>query len=476
MCTGTVAPIVPQWELSPPRQFGHVRAEECRCVIKQVCLLLAALAAVQSRDAAERWRQDVEVARTDFLPKDLSFTPQRRKLARERLARLAQAIPNLTDQQIVAELARVAALADNAHTRAYLLRNRGWWRRYPIRIWKFNDGWRVIAVRPGQEPLLGARLISIAGKPVGKAQEAVHSLYGGPPAWASYMATYTLTSPDALLGTGVLTGGGGEVRLGLEKGGRRFTANIAPSAEPRRSIPEESWWFLSPAHSAVSGWLHVLAGQPLPAYLDRPDVWYDLRRCSAGLLYLRFNRSEDQPGRPTLADFGGQVLNEIASAPRARLVIDLRFNTGGNLQKTRRLFEQIARSPLGIERGRLFVVLGPSTFSAGITPAAILRQNSEAIFVGSEPGDRLQFWAEGGNMVLPNSGITLHYADRAHIYASGRTAVPAELTYLRLNARDLRPERPAPISFADFVNGRDPSAERIELNGLQCDAGSMISG
>ncbi|WP_116089933.1 hypothetical protein [Sphingomonas crusticola] len=432
-------------------------------------LLIAGLVAAQPPAAVDRWRQDVAVARTDFLRQDRSFTPERRALADERLARLAEAIPALTGQQIVAELARVAALADNGHTRAYLLRNRGWWRRYPIRIWKFSDGWRIIATRPEQQALLGARITGIAGKSMHRAEAAVRPLYAGPPTWAGYMATYSLTSPDALLGTGVIRGDG-RVRLGLEKDGRRFAASVAPSDEPRRTVPEESWWFLSPAHPAARGWVQVLAGRALPAYLEQPGTWYDLRRCGAGLLYFAFNRAEDQPGRPTLAEFGERVLAEIARAPRARLIVDLRFNTGGNLQKTQGLFEQIAHSPLAQERGRLFVILGPSTFSAGITPAAILAQDGKPVFVGSAPGDRLFFWAEGGNVLLPNSGINLHYADRAHIYAPGGPAVPADLVYLRLNARSLTPSLPASLSFADYVRGRDPAAERIAPTGLRCDA------
>lgn len=432
-------------------------------------LLLATLTLAQPSELVSRWQEDVTVAREQFLAKDLSFTPERRATARKRLDRLHARIPLLTDQQIVAELARVAALADNGHTRAYLLRNRGWWRRYPVRIWKFDDGWRIVAVRPGQEALLGARILRIGGKAVASAEAATRPLFAGPATWASYMASYTLTSPDALLGTGVIEGEGA-AQFDLERDGRRWATRLVPVEEPPRTTPEESWWFLSPGHPATEGWVQLMAGRKLPAYLAQPGEWYRLAACDAGILYLPFSRSEDQPGRPTLAEFGERVLETIEKAEDARLVIDLRFNTGGNLLKTRALFEDLARSPLGQTRGRLFVILGPSTFSAGITPAAILKQQSKAIFVGTEPGDRLHFWAEGGNVRLPNSGINLHYADRAHAYGPGGRPVPEELVYLRLNASSLRPDLPAGLRFHDYLTGRDPAAQRIEPKGLQCDA------
>lgn len=429
-------------------------------------LMIAAAPAPQTAESAGKWRQDIAVARGEFLQKDRSYRPQQRAEAKRRLDRLAADVPSLSDQQIVAELARVAALAENAHTRAYLLRNRGWWRRYPLRIWRFADGWWVIAVRPGLEELLGGRIVSIGGKPVGEAEALVRPLFAGPPPWGAYMASYSLSSPDALLGTGAISEAAATFEV--EKDGRRVSLRVEPGAEARRTVPEESWWFLSPAHGAVSGWTHVLGGGALPPYLERPGSWYELRRCAGGLFYLPFNRAEDQPGRPTLAAFSEAALREVLAVPDARLVIDLRFNTGGNLQKTRPMFEALAASALGQTKGRLYVIMGPSTFSAGITPAAILKGASKAIFVGGMPGDRLAFWAEGGNVPLPNSGITMHYADRAHVYEAGGPAVPEELLYLRLNGDGLAPDLPAEPRFADYAAGRDVAAERI-AEGLSCD-------
>jgi hypothetical protein len=426
-------------------------------------LMIAAAPALQS---AELWRQDIAVARAEFLTKDRSYGPAQRAEAERRLDELAADVPGLSDQQIVAELARVAALADNAHTRAYLLRNRGWWRRYPLRVWRFADGWRVIAVRPGLEPLLGGRIVAIGGTPVKEAEALVRPLFAGPPTWGAYMASYSLTSPDALLGTGAIRKEAANFEV--EKDGKQVTLRVEPAGEAKRTVPEESWWFLSPAHEAVKGWTHVLRGGVLPPYLERPGSWYDLRRCAGGLFYLPFNRAEDQPGRPTLAAFSEDALREVLAAPGARLVIDLRFNTGGNLLKTRPMFEALAASALGQTKGRLYVIMGPTTFSAGITPAAILNGASKAIFVGSMPGDRPTFWAEGGNVPLPNSGITMHYADRAHVYEAGGPAVAEELLYLRLKGDGLAPDLPAEPRFTDYIAGRDVAAERIAADGLRC--------
>jgi hypothetical protein len=435
-----------------------------------VALAMANATAAISRPATDdaHWREDIAVARTEFLARDLSYSDADRERAKRKLDALAANVPTLTDQEIGAELARTAALAGNAHTRAYLLRNRGWWRRYPIRIWHFSDGWRVIAVRPGQEKLLGGKIEAIGGRRIDAAAAAVKPLYPGNDAWATYMASYTLTSPDALLGVHLIRGGG-ETMIRVRKGERVITDRLVPVDAPRRQIPEESWWFLAPDHTATSGWVSAIKDRPLPEYLKQPNSWYDLRQCAGGILYLPFTRAEDQQGRLPLQEFSRVVAEILERAnAKSRLVVDLRFNTGGDLTKSRSLFEALAKGQFGQTRGRLYVILGPSTFSAGITPAAILKQSSKAIFVGSAPGDEMRFWAEGGNIVLPNSGLTLHYANGAHIYSPGGPPVAEDRVALRLNAAALTPDRPASPSWADYAAGRDVAANTIARGGLHC--------
>lgn len=425
-------------------------------------------APLQTPQEVKAWREDIAVAHDQFLAKDQSFSPEHRAQAARRLDALAARVPELSEPQIVAELARVAALADNAHTRAYLLRNRGWWRRYPIRIWRFSDGWRVVAVRPGDEALLGGRIIRIGGRPVAEAAARVRPLFAGVDNWADYMAAYSLTSPDALLGTGVIAGSG-DTDFEVELAGRRVSRRIAAGPQERREVPEEAWWFLTPAHAAARGWVLALKPERAAAYLSDPNAFYSLRRCEGDVLYLQFNRAENQaPG--TVAQFAAQVLAEVERVPPAKMIVDLRFNTGGDLFRARPLFKALAESPIGQTRGRLYEIVGPTSFSAAINHAASLKQDSKAILVGTEPGDRLDFWAEGGNVTLPNSKINLHYADRAHLYSTHAPQVLEKLLYARLRLDDLKPELPARLSFQDYLQGRDPAAEQVVPGGLKCPA------
>ncbi|MGE0596724.1 MAG: hypothetical protein AB7P07_10165 [Hyphomonadaceae bacterium] len=428
-------------------------------------LLALGLAAAQDRNT--QWREDIALTRTEFLARDLSYTDAERAQADAALQALAARVETLSDAEIVAGLAQAAAMADNAHTRAYILRNRGMWRRYPIRIWKFGEEWRVIAAQPAQAELVGARILSIGGVEIGAAERAMRPLFAGNDQWARYMATYTLTSPDALIGMGLMQGDG-EAALDIERDGERRSVTLAPAPFERRERPEESWWFLSPAHPAAEGWTHALSETALPEALQGAAAHYRFERCEGDIAYLQFNRAQNAPDGETVRDFGARVLQVLADAPPRMLVVDLRFNTGGDLSLGAYFIRDVARSAFAQGPGNVAVIVGPNTFSAGITHVVQLRQEAPVTLVGTEPGDVLETWAEGGNVVLPHSGISMHYANRAHTYSAAPSGVPAELVWLDLNVENLNPDRAADWTWEAYRAGRDPYLEAATGAPLRC--------
>jgi hypothetical protein len=131
----------------------------------------------------------------------------------------------------------------------------------------------------------------------------------------------------------------------------------------------------------------------------------------------------------------------------------------------------LAQSRLGGDPGRIAVLVGSSTFSAGITAAASLRSRSKAILVGAHPGDRPDFWAEGGNVTLPNSGIAMHYADGLHQYSDiPPPAGVKEWLALGIDVRNLEPDIAVDWTWRDYVSGSDPVAAAAANGTLRCPA------
>jgi hypothetical protein len=420
------------------------------------------LASTSPRTVA--WRQDLELAVSEFLAKDRSFSPEERSQFRREIENLRHSVDRRSDEQIIVGLARAIALSGNAYTRAYILRNRGYLRRYPIRVWWFRDGLFVVKAKPEHRDLLGLEIKSIARRNVSRLAKTVEPLFAGNDSWDRYMSTYSLTSPDVLLGLDLIEGDGAAEFVFHDKTGRAMKRVIEPLPLERLDRPTEAWWDLSPLHPGnQSPWESVLPrdAQQLPLYLQNPtkNYWF-IHLPNQKALYFQFNRASPMPDESVEA-FSKRLLDAVAELQPEKLIVDIRFNTGGNLQLGSALFEHLATLPLAQDRARFFVIVGRNTFSAGITHVAQLKQLSQPTFVGEAVGDVLDFWSEGGNVVLPNSKLILHYADRFHAYSTIDYPNLKQYFYLDLNVESVDPDIWIEQSSVDYLTLRDPALETI---------------
>lgn len=405
-----------------------------------------------SRD--ERWTQDLDFAQRKLLHLDRSFTAESRRRFQRAMSELRESVPSRNDDEIIVGLAQAVALAHNAHTRLYLLRNRSDLRRYPVRVWWFGDHLHVVRASDEHASIVGCEVAQIAGVIPQDLLARVAPMYSGSPGWARYMSTYTMTSPEVLHGLGVLPDAG-NAALRLICQGQRRAVQLAPLPLVRSTRPVESWQDLAPAHAEPATPAHVpLSSTPL--YLRHPDAnyWFEYLPDQA-TLYFQFARAAEDPNDP-LAGFRERLLHEIESQPVRTLIVDLRFNTGGNLELGRPLMEQ-----LQARAGKLnvYVIEGGATFSAGLYHVVQWKHWGKVRLVGEAPGDKLDFWSEGGNLKLPNSGLTLHFANAEHCYSTAHANDSSCLTSVPVDS--VEPDLSAPLSFADYAAGADPALAAI---------------
>jgi len=178
-------------------------------------------------------------------------------------------------------------------------------------------------------------------------------------------------------------------------------------------------------------------------------------------LYVQFraNSTADAGGRDIKA-FVGRVRGSLAESRPKNLVLDLRFDIGGDIDQTR----DLAREMVAAVPGRIFVLTGPYTFSAGIVFAAAMKHDGGArvTLVGEPVGDRLRFWSEGGHVCLPHSKVCFWASDGLWDLRKGCAGEPACYGD-RLDARvdSLEPEIRAPLTSAAWLTGRDPGMETV---------------
>ena len=406
-----------------------------------------------ARNRTEAWHQDLEAVSTRFLRYDRSFDARGRTLAQARLEQLKQSAASMTDAELIVELSRVVAMSRNAHTRLYFVRNRTEVSRLPVRVWWFGDELRIVRAAAEERDLLGCRVTRVGLRSTADAFNLVRDIKAGNASWQRYMSSYYLTSPDVLAAARV-TATPRQVPLGLMCNGRARSVTLATSPVVRSAAPVEAWWDLSPTHSPGDSRLSLsaLLADRAPRYLRNTDQNYWFEHVPENdVLYLQYNRAESVSSRP-MASFIKELAEAVTTRPLRAFVVDLRFNTGGDLNVATPLVTTLAPLLRGVP---VFVLTGRATFSAAITHAAQWKQLAGATLVGEHVGDGLDFWSEGGNLVLPNSGLTVHYTNGFHKY-SQREYTSLKPYYFELHVSSLEPDIPVETSWTDYSRGRDP--------------------
>jgi hypothetical protein len=168
------------------------------------------------------------------------------------------------------------------------------------------------------------------------------------------------------------------------------------------------------------------------------------------LVYFQFNAVRDHPAE-TFAAFCDRLFGFIEDHNAARLVIDVRWNGGGNTFLSQHLLHHLIASKRLTRRGALFVIIGRLTFSAAQNTVTAIERETSAIFVGEPTGSRPNFIGERIDFELPYSKSAGER--RRPVLADLLALGPPDLDSAgHLRAADVRglPPQPGPGT------GRDP--------------------
>jgi len=414
--------------------------------------------------SAEGRRADLAAFRTDFFAKDKSYSPAARSEAERRLSLLEGQIQSISQPVFELELARIAALADNGHTHYVLNSISRYYNRVPIRLATFGEDFYVVRALDTQQDLLGARLVAIDGHPIDELRTAARSLWGGPVPLRDRYVFELLESPDLLKASNLSAEpGAATYRFATPAGGaieRRLAAEPAGATRPyavgaqvmfpqRLPLEDERW--KTALTVAASPW----------SLRDWPIRFRSRRAPELEGLVLDFRQNTDANGFRI-----GQVIRqfegEIAAARPKNLILDMRFNDGGDLTTTRAFMQSLP----GKVPGRIFVLTSPFTFSAAIASVAYLEQAApeRVIIVGEEVGDRQMFFAEGGGIDLPHNKGMIGMGAQRHDYKDGcRQVKDCHRSVVRnpIAVASLKPDLAAPWTIEAYLAGRDPGMEAV---------------
>lgn len=419
--------------------------------------LFLALALVSTAvPAQDMQRADLAILRDEYVLKSLAFTPKARQTALEHLASLEPRADALTPAEILIAVAKTTALADNGHDSWHP--GDGAWlpKRAPLRFFWFPDALVIARAAPAQQDLLGARVTAIDGHSVDELFARLRPLAGGIDDYRRWnLALYPeraellhalglAASPDRLTFSLILANGQ-EVTRDIEM--------LPPEAAPRGASPGR---LLSGLHAGNE-----------PLYLQEPDRLFrvvDLPAIGAG--YLQFRAHYGTDAEP-IEDFIRAAREHLATTKPENLIVDLRFDGGGNIDPTVDFFNGLAAAV----PGRIYVIVSRLTFSAGIIATALIEQSAgeRAMIVGEQVGDRLRFWSEGKPVCLPASKYCVQLTDGAWDLVNGCAQEPGCYgDAFNVRVPDLDADLAAPLTAGSWFAGTDPAMIAIEAHLWSC--------
>jgi hypothetical protein len=413
--------------------------------------------------ALDAQRQDIRYFR-QLVALDRSFAPTARTEVNRRLDALEALGIVLDRPHFRVALMQIDALADNGHSRVENER-RAAPLELPVRVADFSDGVYIMRATEINADLLGGRVKAIDGQSIDAVMTKLEQLRGGTPQWRRLHASQYLTLQDMLYGIDVApdtqhSNWTVESAFGATTT-RRLDAYAPPASEP--AVFVKRWLSSEPLRDMTGSWRAAEPDHPLPISLtDFDEAFRSLPVPGTCTQFVQFKSNSDQ---------GGQSIKEFVSSTESRLrqvkpcsvILDLRYDDGGDFTNTYGFARDLPQ--LIPPTGKIVMLTGPATFSAGISTAAFVKHAGQGrvVTVGAPVGDRLQFYSEGGRACLPNYPLCVAYETGRHDYQHACTDwdVCFWLNYFfQFRVKSLDPDEAIPLSFKDWRAGVDPVLDR----------------
>lgn len=331
---------------------------------------------------AEQWREDLDFLAHQITTKHRDpFHFISKAEFDQAVSNLRERIPSMKDYEVVAGLQHLAALIGDGHT---FLDTSGLYQRFPLEGFWFGNDFRVIRAAPEYREALGARIVSIGSVPIAEAQKRIQQFV--PQAENQWYvlngSASELMRVELLAASSVLPRPGSADFSFEDDSGRRFKLRIKPM----------------PAGAGKSG---EVAVDPLPLPFQHPEeaLWFTYLDDSK-TVYVDFRSYRDLEAQ------SARLWEFVGKHPVTRLIIDMRWNPGGNYTKGREhLIYKLIFMPALNRAGHLFVITGRGSFSAGMTNITDFRRETEAILVGEPTGGRPNGYQENYLFTLPLSKL-----------------------------------------------------------------------
>ena len=369
---------------------------------------LVGMVDVNKMSRVEGWRSDLE-----FLVREIkrrrygSFGKQAENEFDSDVKKLYDAIPDLTDEQINVEIMKLMVKIGDGHSGFLGVRdtNAEPPPTLPLKFYLFEEGLFIIAADPKYKDLLGAEVLRFENRTIDEIIGKLNSVISRDNAiWIKQVAPYRMRYLSLMHSLGLISDTQ-KVSLTIRAAdGKERTVTVEGDTSQTfiwNTLPNPATWINFPQTLAA----------PMPLYLKKMGTkyWFEYLPESK-TVYFQFNliRNDEQE---SFAIFSERLFKFVNKKTVEKLVIDLRWNNGGNTMLLPPLIHGLIKNEKINQRGKLFVIIGRRTFSAAQNAATFIEQNTNAIFIGEPTGASPNFVGEEEPFFLPYSKLLVNVSN-----------------------------------------------------------------
>ncbi|MBN1925248.1 MAG: hypothetical protein JW798_05375 [Prolixibacteraceae bacterium] len=334
---------------------------------------------------------------------------------------------NLSDAEVVIELSKILTNVGDSHTNVDL-RNECF-TRLPFSFLYLNDGLFCYRTPANCTELLGEVISGID-------QTGFEDIYSG-------FGEIIPHENDAKLQTGVqnyLSCSQMLEYLEIAENGHQLTFQTVSGL----SVPVNETELSSTS-------LSFFSGKTLPLYIQDTNTEYWMKALpDEKLMYVQYNSCSQMDGY-SFSSFKTDVMNAIKDNNLEKMVIDLRWNGGGNSLIFYPLLNAIRGNSTINQNGNLYVIIGKFTFSSALLNAIDLKQKTNAILLGEPTGGKPNHYGEVKSFNLNKLNLKVYYSTNFFKNVDG-------------DPPSLEPDVFIPIKSEDMRKLKDPCLDYILNN------------
>lgn len=363
-----------------------------------------------------------------------------------------------SDAVIITSMMKVVARLEDGHTNLYPKNIEGANRWLPIRVRVFEDGVYVVSAPEPQKSMVGAELTEINGVAISQIEFLMNAIIPADNDFGrrNYLPFYIVNS-FFLKGLGIIDTAD-SVKLGIRKRDGSSYIQVVDCVEAPYGF---SWYKRSMKGPGNLEYAAPFDGPP-PLYLESFFSEYENFKFNhlndRNAIFLQINQVVDSPDLSFL-EFQKKFWDYFDDHQESikTLVLDLRFNTGGNGNLIAGFVTEFIRRE-GLLNDKTFAVLtGPQTFSAAIMLVSQLKLYTNAIFVGEPMGGPLHLFSTALQLGQVPSGRFEFHVSSAEFHLD----LPLGRNYV------FPPQIPVVQTSEEFFSGTDSLLEYVLENDLE---------